>query len=399
MYLTIMKPEAIRQIAELPRGLCIVEGPHGPVLVIKTGKEYILAAKQRRELKLYLAPYKADETRGLTLLTACFDDPQSPLLIKTALRPAAPTTEALRRLPDEFYVCFFDEHNRELFGCKAQAELGQLRKEISVLGPLGMHHGPQMYDQADRWFSLTTHEDDARATTVFLQEDLFPSDYLLITDLTQQGFLGSKGYSNFRLERAEPGTFQELDIIYLLQRAYPPERIIHGPLKVSDGEELTDVVVMGDRVTLLLQAKDSPNTPAILNTKLERKRKKAISQLAGGLQQLRGPISTIRREGNPALRLVDGTPLDIDLSARPLVGVVVVKELFIDNYEEYSAMILQFMDEVGIRVLAFDYDEFEVMTRHCPSEDELLSAFYEISKCAEENRIYPRLRFTDLPPH
>jgi len=155
---------------------------------------------------------------------------------------------------------------------------------------------------------------------------------------------------------------------------------------------------MGDEVTLLLQAKDSPNTPAILNSKLERKRKKATSQLKAGLQQLRGAISTIRREVNPVLKLVDGTPLEIDLSARPLVGVVVVKELFIDNYEEYSTMILQFMDEVGVRVLAFDYNEFEVMTRHCPSEDELLSAFFQISKCAEEQRIYPRLRFTDFPP-
>lgn len=31
-----------------------------------------------------------------------------------------------------------------------------------------------MYDQADRWFSLSTHEDDARAIAVFLQEDLPP---------------------------------------------------------------------------------------------------------------------------------------------------------------------------------------------------------------------------------
>ncbi|MEE4957059.1 hypothetical protein V2K54_13335 [Pseudomonas alliivorans] len=398
MYLTIMKPQAIPQIAVLARGLWVVEGPDGPVLVVKTVKEYILAAQQRRELKLYLAPYKADETRGLTLLTACFDDPQSPLLIKTALIPSDPLTDALQSLPDEFYVCFFDEHNRELFGAKAQAKLGQLRRDLSTLTPVGMDHWPKMYEQADMWFSLTTHADDARALTVFLQEDLFPSDYL-ITDMTSQDFRGSRGYSNFKLERAEPGTFQELDIVYLLQRAYPSERIVHGPLKVSDGEELADLVVMGNEVTLLLQAKDSPNTPAILNTKLERKRKKAASQLKDGLQQLRGAISTIRRETNPALKLVDGTPLDIDLSARPLVGVVVVKELFIDNYEEYTAMILQFMDEVGVRVLAFDYNEFEVMTRHCPSEDELLSAFFQISKCAEEKRIYPRLRFTDLPPH
>ena len=65
MYLTIMKPQALQQIAVLARGLWIVEGPEGSVLVIKAGKELILAAQQRRELKLYLAPYKVDETTGL----------------------------------------------------------------------------------------------------------------------------------------------------------------------------------------------------------------------------------------------------------------------------------------------------------------------------------------------
>lgn len=157
-------------------------------------------------------------------------------------------------------------------------------------------------------------------------------------------------------------------------------------------------MVLGREVTLLLQAKDSPNTAAILGTKLERKRKKAVSQLKEGLSQLRGAISTIKREGNPLLKLVSGDPLDIDLAARPLVGVVIVKELFIDAYDEYGALILDFMDEVGIRVLAFDYNEFAVMARHCPSEQALLSAFWQISECAVERRIYPRLCFPELPP-
>lgn len=39
MYLTIMKPQMIQLIAVLARGLWIVEGPDGPVLVIKVGKE------------------------------------------------------------------------------------------------------------------------------------------------------------------------------------------------------------------------------------------------------------------------------------------------------------------------------------------------------------------------
>lgn len=44
---------------------------------------------------------------------------------------------------------------------------------------------------------------------------------------------------------------------------------MHGPVKVSDGKELTDAVVLGKEVTLLLHAE-------IMGTKLERKRKKAL---------------------------------------------------------------------------------------------------------------------------
>lgn len=79
MYLTIMKPEVLQDVASLGRGLWIVEGPDGPALVVKTGKEFILAAREKRELKFYLAPYESDEAQGLTLLTTCFDDPISSL--------------------------------------------------------------------------------------------------------------------------------------------------------------------------------------------------------------------------------------------------------------------------------------------------------------------------------
>lgn len=397
MYLSIMKPEALHHVATLGRGLWFVAQPEAPILVVKAGKEFILSARENRELKLYLAPYKKDSFTGLTLLTACFDDPVSPLLIKSPLLGGDSLTESLRYLPNEFNICFFDEHNRELLSCKAQGKLDHFREQLCAITNLGAEHWHPMMEQADAWFATTTAEDDMRASTLELVEDLFPSDFI-ITDLTRQGFQGSPGFSGTQLERHEPGTYQELDIIYLLQRAYAAERIVHGPLKISDGEELVDVLVLGDEVTMLLQAKDSPNTAAILGTKLERKRKKAISQLKDGLSQLRGAISTIRREGNPKLKLVSGDNLDIDLAARPLVGVVVVKEFFIDTYDVYGAMILEFMGDTGIPVVAFDYTEFEVMTRHCPSEEELLSAFHQIFSCARDRRIYPRLRFPNLPP-
>ena len=136
MYLSIMKPEVLPEVAQLGRGLWVVEGPDGPALVVKAGKELILAARERRELRLYLAPYQSGDVTGLTLLTACFDDPSSPLTITTPLMGSDPLTQAFQSFPDEFSVCFFDEHNRELLSCSAQARLNELRKHAGFICPL-----------------------------------------------------------------------------------------------------------------------------------------------------------------------------------------------------------------------------------------------------------------------
>lgn len=367
-------------------------------MVIKTGKEIILTARERREFKVYLAPCDVEGKGGLTLLSAFFDDPISPLVLTTPLVAFDPLTEALSTLPDEFKVCFFDEHNRELLSCKARADLSAFRTHLAMRPLLGAEDFGEMLEQGEAWFAATTEQDDLQATLVALGDDLFPSD-CVIYEMTRQGFQGSPGFGSTQLERTQPGTLQEVDIIYLLQRAYPAERIIHGPLKVADGEELVDVLILGDEANIILQAKDSPNTAATLGSKLDRKRRKAISQLTEGLSQLRGALSTIRREGSPRLKVINGKIADVALDTKPLIGVIVVRELFADSYDKYGAQILEFMDKYQIPALVFDYRELEVMTRHCPSETTLLQAFYQVFECARDRRIYPRLRFPNLPPH
>ncbi|MDT8999476.1 hypothetical protein RQP53_09375 [Paucibacter sp. APW11] len=396
MYLSIVHPDALSHVRKLARGLGAVATDE-PILVIKTRKEIILTAREKREFKFYLAPCVADGRRGLTLISAFFDDPVSPLTITTPLAADAPLTETIQTLPNQFKVCFFDEHNRELLSCKAHAELGGFRSRITASPLLGEEHFLEMLDQGESWFAKSTAADDMLATSVYLGEDLFPSNYV-ITDMTQQGFQGWAGFATSELERQEPGPMQEMDIIYLLKRIYAADRIVHGPVKISDGEELVDVLILGDEVTVLLQAKDSPNTAKTLNTTLERKQRKAISQLKEGLSQVRGALSTIRREGSPKLKLVSGKELSVELNSKPIVGVVIVKELFKCSYEEYGSHILDFMDRYQIPTLVFDYAELDVMSRHCPSESTLLSAFHQIFEHARDRRTYPRLQFRTRPP-
>lgn len=396
MYLSIMHPDVLPHVGKLARGLGAVATDE-PILVIKTRKEIILTAREKREFKLYLAPCVVDGRRGLTLISAFFDDPASPLTITTPLAADDPLTGTIQTLPNQFKVCFFDEHNRELLSCEAHAELGDFRSRITASPLLGEEHFIEMLDQGDAWFARSTAADDMLATSVYLGEDLFPSNYV-ITDMTQQGFQGWTGFATSALERPEPGPMQEMDIIYLLKRSYAADRIVHGPVKISDGEELVDVLILGDEVTVLLQAKDSPNTAKTLDTTLKRKQRKAISQLKEGLSQVRGALSTIRREGNPKLKLISGEELSVDLNTKPIVGVVIVKELFKCSYEEYGSHILDFMDRYRIPTLVFDYAELDVMTRHCPSESALLGAFHQIFEHTRDQRTYPRLQFRTRPP-
>ena len=153
MYLSIMSSEALRHVAMLARGLWIVGYLDEPILVIKAGKEIILTARENREFKVYLAPCEVGGQIGLTLLSAFFDDPVSPLLITTPLVVADALTEALKVLPDEFKICFFDEHNRELLSCMAYAELSQFRAQLAASPLLGEEHVDEMLDQGDTWFS------------------------------------------------------------------------------------------------------------------------------------------------------------------------------------------------------------------------------------------------------
>jgi len=396
MYLSIMHPEVLPYVRELAKGLRVVVADE-LVLVIKTRKEIILTARERREFKLYLAPCLVEGRRGLTLISAFFDDPVSPLTITTPLATDDPLVEAVKNLPNQFKVCFFDEHDRELLSCEAHAKLDDFRLRISNDPLLGLEHSIEMLDQGDAWFSRSTAADDALATSVYLGADLFPSNYV-ITDMTEQGFRGWRGFSTSQLERLEPGCMQEMDIIYLLKRCYPSDRIIHSPVKISDGQELVDLLIMGDEVSVLLQAKDSPNTINALNTTLERKQRKAVAQLKQGLSQVRGALSTIRRERNLGLKLLSGEELTVDLNGKPIVGVVIVKELFKCSYDEYGRHILDFMERFRIPALVFDYAELDVMTRHCPSESALLAAFHQIFEHVRDQGNYPRLRFSTCPP-
>jgi hypothetical protein len=399
MYLTIKHPEIVPQLKDFGFGIWVAKKDQKYFLIIKATKEIILTAKVNQGFHFYLAPVEVDSKSTFTLITAFFDDDDEPLIIMTPLLANDELTDDFLELlrNDVFEVCFFDEHSRELLSYKASGRLTSMRGRIASAPLLDAGTVHQMLDKAEAWFGLRDELDDKEAFVVTLIESLFPDDFLIMDlDSEKHLFNGSKSFSTTSLERDEPGSYQELDIVFLLQRVYEPSRIFLNPVKAGDGEELVDVMVLGDDAVLLVQAKDSPNTEKILRTTVKRKRIKALNQLKGGASQLRGAIAEIKR--NPLVQLKRGEgAVEVDLSGRQLIGVVVVKELFNDSFREYSSVVFELMDKAKTPAVFFDYPELNMMTLHCNCEDKFLSATHQIFSSAMERGEFPRLRYSGRP--
>ena len=115
------------------------------------------------------------------------------------------------------------------------------------------------------WFGSRTREDDDEAITVRLVKNPY-GESLAFQDVRfpLHQHHGAKGFSTSLLEREEPGSFQEEDIIKCLSMCFPQDHIYHSPLRTTDKEEICDVMVINDDRVLIIQAKDSPNIERIV---------------------------------------------------------------------------------------------------------------------------------------
>ncbi|KHA75535.1 hypothetical protein NC77_28810 [Janthinobacterium lividum] len=252
-------------------------------------------------------------------------------------------------------------------------------------------------DCANVWFSGSGKTDDERATKVIFGKNLFRDDFVIIDVSTDtDGVFGAKPVSISSLMREEPGQYQEHDIVLALRRTYRSDQIYLNPIKEIDGEEFTDVLVMGEQAILLIQAKDSPNTQKTIDSTLDRKRRKSTSQLQGGINQLKGAISFVRND--PKLRFsLNKDTVEIDVSGKPIFSVVVVKELFDDMYAEYSKIVFDHVEKTRVNTVFFDFAEFNKMTLYCKSEELFLGAVEQILDAAVSQKKFPRLRYWGEP--
>ena len=396
MFLTLNHSQMLEPLSSMRSGLLAT--PIG--LALKVSKEAILTAKVNAGFDFYLAPVSVAGTRSYVLVTTFFDDDDEPLALFTPLLRNDASTSALNDLlcQETIKVFFFDELGRELLSVEVAGPMPELAQKLSGVELIGVDGYRDALTQANDWFSRRSPDDDRQAVHVKIVSELLPSD-LYVMDVRPENhmFQGPRSFSATELERGEPGPYQEQDIVFLLQRVFPPESIYLNPMKTVDGEELVDILVLGEFCDYLFTAKDSPNTERILRNTIERKRLKSMAQVQGGANQLKGAISHIERNPKMELRIGD-REFGVSFGARKLLGVIVIKEIFQDSMQDYSEIVFDLMNQTGKNCLVFDYPELNEMTLHCPSEERFLGAVWQILEGARDHGELPRLRYSGEPP-
>jgi len=400
--LSILHPGILSYVKQLPIGLMPVEikADSIPKLIIKSSKELILTAKLRKGFSIYLIPYEIPDVKSVAFLAAFFDDPVHPLTTGGALIKELAGRELSKLfLSPQVDVHFFNELGWEMLAYRAEFKSTKRHRDLlrsAVLPSVKGLNQSAILTEMTNWFSATLAKDDHDAIRVVFKEKLMPDDVFHI-DMSDDNhrYHGAPLVSSTSLEREEPGSFQEKEIIALLHRVFPAEKIYLAPLRTYDREEMVDILVVTDKIVLLIQAKDSPNVEKIINNKISRKVSASHKALRAAVGQIKGAITYMRRSSNFVV-LVNGSEVTWDLNGKDIYGLAIIKELFSNEYVDYTAPMLELYAKTGIPCIPLSYGEVHQYTSYIDNEKSFFEAFMKVFNHGLESGIFPRLRV--LPP-
>ena len=83
----------------------------------------------------------------------------------------------------------------------------------------------------------------------------------------------------------------------------------------------------------------------------------------------------------------------MDTTSLEVKTLIVVKELFNDQYDEYRPIFLDVYKKKDVPCVVFDYPEFHQFCFNLPNENAFFYAYNLVMTNAVENGINPRLRF------
>lgn len=395
-----MYPNLMPVINELPIGLLPIILPDDelPLLIIKAPKEYILTAKINQMFKMYLLPMTVRGISSHGLITAFFDDEDEPLVLKLPLIKDDLVIDLLGLLRvGKFKIHFFDELSRERLLYIANViipEETQEKIDKLVLADFSLPFVNEIIERIDLEFGLRTSYDDEKAINIQLGESIY-NDGIYIGDLrsSSHSYHGSSGHSHTLLEREEPGSYQEEDIIQCLLMVFKPDQIYWSPKRVYDKEEMCDILVITDKNVLIIQAKDSPNIERINRQKLSRKRKHISSAIRKASGQVKGAINYYNYSPDHLEFLIDSQLHSIDINSLNLKTLIIVKELFDDQFSDYSSMVFDICLSKKAPSILLEYSDFYLFCKSTSTEIEFFETYDSIQSKAIQNRQYSRVRF------
>ena len=402
---SIQHPSILAHLGQLTYGLqpvlLMTDGVFS--LLMKATKEAILTARLNQQIKVYLVPDGSKAGFSLGFITAFFDDHDEPLVLFTPLYVGDDLLTDLTAVlsQETFDLYFFDEHDREMMGVHAR-----LRDAERFRSTLAKAHfkefdpkelGVTLGAMGD-WFGERGAGDDDRAFIVGFESTLYPDDLMVIDARpAAYDFQGAEGHlAATSLERDEPGAYQERDLVRLLRRSFPGEAIFLNPIRTDTGTELADIVCLADEVLLLVQAKDSPNTEASLRRSLDRKRAVIRAHIDKGARQMRGALSYVKGRNELSFSTSSGTHA-LNIKGRLICGVVVVREMFDDDYTACSAPVLAVANDCRVPCVLLDYAAAHTMTLYLGSPPRLLNGLCQLFETALEHGEYPKPRFLGQP--
>ncbi|WP_174145463.1 hypothetical protein [Leisingera sp. ANG59] len=396
--LSMDHPYVLSEIERVPSGLLPFEGLHGHPhkLVIKASKELILTALQRREFFMYLAPVEVSGISSFSIFSAFFDDPDEPLFIFTPFVEDAKLAEDVFRIiqSENFEVFFFDQLNRERLGFTASSTIpiSTSNRISSVQSFVPMSQLREVHSQCYNWFSTRNEGDDKAAIKIKLQEELFPTDAMML-DLRNDGASGPIHVSS--LERhTNPGDMQELEISECLQRIIGDGEISIGPLRIDTDRELADVVAVTEKSVFIVQAKDIENTKRSIDANIQRKISKSIKKVKEGMVQLKGAIKFSQRDRYLVIKDKETSEVSkIDLHGRTIYGLVIVTELFDYEYGDYTKLSLRVGQDLGVSCVPMSFPQLAEYTFELPEEGRFIDALCTIYWQGILNGSFPKLRF------
>ena len=332
------------------------------------------------------------ETIGL--ISAFFDIEDEPLVIFTPLFQNKETHNLINMLQLPTLDITFSTST--VVSCWATCELKcpastKDRLASPSLGLFELDLARSAHSQLRQWFGLLTPNDDIAAISIGFGESHFADD-LVILDARPDNHLypGGSSFSFSQLEREEPGAFQEQDIAQLLGRLFEPKNIFMNPLRVTDKEEIADILVVTESEIIVLQAKDSPNTKTVLRNTVARKKLTAQKALLKALGQVKGAVRYLRSM-SPLKMIVGGEAVEMDISKHQARALIVVKELFNDEYSIYSPPIIELSKDTQVPCIALDYPELRAYTG-LSSQVKFFEAFDLIFYHGQKTGELPRLR-------